>query len=46
MKRVTLTIDEETLKLFKKIIKENKTSMSQMLRRFIIDYEQKKYKMD
>jgi len=45
MKRITLTIDEETLKLFKQIAKDNKTSMSQMLRRFIIDYEQQKQKM-
>ena len=45
MKKITLTIDDESLLLLKELANENKTSVSQMVRRLVLE-ESKRNKMD
>ncbi len=45
MKKITLTIDDESLSLLKELANENKTSVSQMVRRLVLE-ESKRNKMD
>jgi predicted transcriptional regulator len=41
MKKILITIDEETLKLLEDMAYANKTSKSQMIRRLIIEEEKR-----
>ncbi len=45
MKKITLTIDDESLLLLKELANENKTSVSQMVRRLVLE-ESKRNKVD
>ena len=37
MKRITITIDDETLEILRNISHDNRTSMSQMIRRLVLE---------